>query len=602
MTAEIPVEILELPNRLRAIFTGKVAEAVSGTPEAREANFLSRALAAYAVHKLSGCSAEEAAESIVDGGSDGGIDAIFYAASNSTLFVVQSKYAATGRGEPDLGDVTKFKTGLENLLQGRFEIFRQNTAWQQRLPQLEIQLERTIQVHAILVYSGINLVSDDRLSLFEDLKQRFCSDEDNYLEFQSCNLTTVHDWLLGADIGLGVPQVELKLLKPGWVTNPYETVFGLLPLKDLAELYTQHGKQLVVANIRAYKGSTDVNTQIMATIQQDSHHFFYLNNGLTAYCERLKVHNCDRNNAEFKRITAYGLSIVNGAQTLGSVAEFFRQSLDSVPDGNVFIKVISLQKCEDDRAFAQSITRSTNFQNHIGLRDFVAQDEQQARIANQLLLSGVIYHYKDDVDTPAPDEANFTIHEATTASACLARSSDCDDFCARILADLDSLWSMDEIYTSEDLLRSRYSRVFRADRSARTVWRAVQTQRLVVRVMQDNGNASTGVRKAFFENARWLLLNVIFIKLHPERGNFVNLTVDEVNTVSQRTIEFAEELWTVCEAKGYVSRQSAMGGVEGFEQARHFRSIFSSAADCQQLRGALLAKLAQTPPTAPDSA
>ena len=253
MTAEIPVEILELPNRLRAIFTGKVAEAVSGKPEAREANFLSRALAAYAVHKLAGCSVEEAAKSIVDGGSDGGIDAIFYAASNATLFVVQSKYASTGRGEPDLGDVTKFKTGLENLLQGRFEIFSQNTAWNKRLPQLEVQLESAVQVRAILVYSGINLVSDDRLSLFEDLKRRFCSDEDSYVEFQSCNLTTVHDWLIGADMGLGVPKVALTLLKPGWVTKPYETVFGLLPLKDLADLYTQHGKQLVVANIRAYK-------------------------------------------------------------------------------------------------------------------------------------------------------------------------------------------------------------------------------------------------------------------------------------------------------------------------------------------------------------
>jgi hypothetical protein len=274
MTAEIPGEILELPNQLRVIFTGKVAEAASGKPEERETNFLSRALAAYAIHKLAGCSVEEAAESIVDGGRDGGIDAIFYAASNATIFVVQSKYASTGRGEPDLGDVTKFKAGLENLLQGKFEIFRQNTAWQKRLPEIEVQLKKAAQVRATLVYSRINLVSDDRLSLFEDLRQRFCSGVDNYLEFQSCNLTTVHDWLIGADMGLGVPQVELKLLKPGWVTKPYETVFGLLPLQDLADLYAQHGKQLVVANIRAYKGNTDVNAQILTTIQKEPHHFF----------------------------------------------------------------------------------------------------------------------------------------------------------------------------------------------------------------------------------------------------------------------------------------------------------------------------------------
>jgi hypothetical protein len=75
MMNEIPIEILELPNQLREKCTGKLMEAASGTPEARESNFLSRALAAYAVHKLAGCDLDEAAHAVVDGGGDGGIDA-----------------------------------------------------------------------------------------------------------------------------------------------------------------------------------------------------------------------------------------------------------------------------------------------------------------------------------------------------------------------------------------------------------------------------------------------------------------------------------------------------------------------------------------------
>src|SRR5262245_54046247 len=97
-----------------------------------------------------------------------------------------------------------------------------------------------------------------------------------------------------------------------------------------------------------------------------------------------------------------------------------------MPEGYVFLKVISLERCVDDREFAGRITRSTNFQNQIGLRDFVAMEEQQERIAKQLVLSGITYHYKDDMDTPAPDAANFTLKEATTASACLAQLVDCD--------------------------------------------------------------------------------------------------------------------------------------------------------------------------------
>ena len=52
------------------------------------------------------------------------------------------------------------------------------------------------------------------------------------------------------------------------------------------------------------------------------------------------------------------------------------------PQGFVFFKIISLERCNDDREFAERITRSTNFQNQIGLRDFVALDDQQETIAN----------------------------------------------------------------------------------------------------------------------------------------------------------------------------------------------------------------------------
>jgi AIPR protein len=584
MINETPIEILELPSQLTSMFVGKIPAAVTGDEAAKKSNFLSRALAAYAVHKLAGCSLNDAAGCVVDGGGDGGIDAIFYSATSATMFIVQSKYIIKGSGEPDLGDVTKFKTGLENVLQGNFEAFQTNQAWQKRLPEIRSQLERMIQVKPILVYSGINVVSEDRLLIFEDLKRRFADDDNSYIDLQICNLTRVHSWLVDTDGGLGIPEVELSLQQPGWLKKPYETVYGLLPLRDLADLYEQYGKKLIVANIRGYKGTTDVNAKILETIETEPEHFFYLNNGLTAYCDRLKVGNLDRGNTDSKKVTAFGLSIVNGAQTLGSIADFFKKNPESTVEGSVFIKIISLEKCLDDREFAADITRSTNFQNRINVQDFVSLDEQQERIANQLVLSEITYHYKDAADLPEPDESNFTMREAVTALACLVQKPDCDDFCARILANRASLWSMEE---EAGLKPSIYERVFGADRSARTVWRAVQTQRIVMQVMKDNGKAETGVRKAFFENARWVLLHVVFIRCQSQQGQVLGLTEAEVGNVQRCAVELAEQLWTVCEDQGYVSRGSD-------SQVRHFRSVFSSAADCEQLRHGLLQALKNT--------
>lgn len=592
MTVETPIEILHLPEKMNGLFAAHLPKVPAASAEETERNFLSRALAAYAIHKLGQASVEEAAASVVDGGGDGGIDAVHFSPTSQKLWLAQSKFIASGRGEPDLGDVTKFKTGLENLLQGNFDAFAHNAIWAAMIPKLEIYFKNTaLQVKPILVYSGIHLVSEDRRRLFEDLKRRFSADSD-YLEFHVCNLTTVHDWMTGADHGPGVEKIDLKLLRPGWVTDPFETVYGLLALKDLAAMGAEHGKRLIAANIRGFKGNTDVNGEIIKTAKSEAKSFFYLNNGLTAYCERLEVHNLDRGNADSKRITAHGFSIVNGAQTVGSVAEVFAMPPDPVPDGFVFMKVISLEKCEDDRAFAERITRSTNFQNQIGLRDFAAQYEQQEVIAKQLSLSGISYHYKSEADLPTPDAHNFTLEEATTACACLVQANDCD-FVARILANRHSLWSLEPVYPEQDGLRSRCERVFRPDRSARTVWRAVQAQRLLLRALQDSGRTSAGVRKAFFENARWLVLNVLFLRLRPEQADALNLTPEEEQQISIAATEISETLFGMCEAKGFVSRVSQGDGQPvTFESPRHFRSVFSAGGDCQILRSGLLAALA----------
>ena len=236
MTVERPYEITHVAPRLRADFTGRLPEPASGTPEEKEKNFLSRALAAFAVHKLSGCTLDEAAAAVVDGGGDGGIDAVHYAPTSNTLWLVQSKYMETGRGEPELGDASKFKNGIENLLQGKVDAFRENTSWVARLPDIAQYFNETaLCVKAVLVYSGINLVSDDRLRMFEDLKQRF-SPADDYFTFLPYGLASVHDWITGADEDVGVEEVQLDLLNPGWLREPYETVYGMVQLSDIAAL------------------------------------------------------------------------------------------------------------------------------------------------------------------------------------------------------------------------------------------------------------------------------------------------------------------------------------------------------------------------------
>ncbi|HEY4135531.1 MAG TPA: AIPR family protein [Alphaproteobacteria bacterium] len=594
-----PVEILALPPKLHALFDGHVPQKTNGDAEQLERDFLSRALSAFTAHRLGGASIADAAISVVDGGGDGGIDGVYFSPATNTLWLVQAKYIHAGLTEPDLGDVTKFNAGVEYLLAGNFKAFAANPHWVKILPQIETHLKNaSTRVRAVLCYSGLALISEDRKRLFEALKKKVSKDaDDDFFQFHSINLTTLNDWVTGGGEALGVDTVDLEIICPGLITKPHETIYGLVSLERLDALHRAHGKRLVAANLRGFKGRTDVNEEIQKTISEEADLFFYLNNGLTAYCDRLELNNLDRTNAEKKRITAKGFAIINGAQTLGSIVKCFDGAkADAKPTGFAFIKIISLEKCEDDRVFADRISRTANFQNHVGLKDFAGAYEFHEQVFRTLQPHKVDYHYKIDEDTPDNDQDNFNMEEALTACACLKNTNDCD-LVTRVAANRDSLRSLEMVFPAEELLRSRHEHVFPPNLSARSVWRAVQSQRIVLQVIQDTARASMGASKSFFGNARWVVLAAIFNRLKPEEGEALTLSAEEKAALAAAVTDYAEKLLAISVAKGFASYEVAPGGVQTLRSPRDFQSVFKTQGDCKILLDALKAEIWTTPNT-----
>lgn len=591
--ADRPVEMLALPPKLHELFDGLLEHKANGDAEQNERDFLSRALAAYSLHRIGGATLQEAAVGVVDGGGDGGIDGIYFSPVTNTLWLVQSKYVHSGMNEPELGEITKFKIGVENLLEGKFDAFATNPKITELRPRLEAVLgDAATQARAVLCYSALPLISDDRKHLFEALKAKLGKDqEDDYFRFQSVNLTTLNDWVTGADEGQGIESVELEIVRPGLVTTPHEIIYGLIALERLKALHEEYGAKLIRANIRGFKGSTEVNDDIQRTLTEEANLFHYLNNGLTAYCDRLELNNLDRAKAESKRVTAKGFAIINGAQTLGSIGKCVASPQEGAePSGHAFIKIVSLEKCEDDAAFAGRISRAANFQNHVGLRDFAAAYPLHEQMHLTLKPHGIGYHYRLDEDTPAPDEQNFTIEEALTACACLHTAQDCD-LLYRVAANRDSLRSLEMVFPAAEAVRTRHERVFPANLSARTVWRGVQAQRIVQKVMSDNAKASAGATKTFYTNARWVVLAAIFKKLHPEAGEALALSGEEQTAVSTAAVDYAEKLLAQAVGKGFASYYNAPGGLQVLTAPRDFQSVFKTQGDCQALFAALKAEI-----------
>ncbi|MGB8455803.1 MAG: AIPR family protein [Anaerocolumna sp.] len=146
----------------------------------------------------------------------------------------------------------------------------------------------------------------------------------------------------------------------------------------LAELYQKHKDLLFSANVRGFMGANKkdkdkvINAGIQNSARKQKNDFFVFNNGITALVHDYEV-DVDQNKTTGKLTKVRGLSIVNGAQTTGSLGSLDEKGIGNIYIGIRFIKCSNLQKIQD-------ITRFNNSQNIVIPSDFKANDPIQKRL------------------------------------------------------------------------------------------------------------------------------------------------------------------------------------------------------------------------------
>ncbi len=561
-----PIEIQGLKKTLHTLFDSKIPPLQIGTLENIEKNFLSKALAAFTIYKQTHCSIDAAADAIVDGGSDCGIDLIYFDPHFTILYLIQSKYCEKADAEPSLGEVSKFGNGVDYLLSSNWAQFSENQKIQARIPDISATLRNeSLKVIAILVYSSFNNLHPDRLAIFQTLMDRYNTDE--YLCFKHFNLVSIHDWIIGLDDGYLRDPINLIFQYPGSTNGNFKMIYGLVNINDLASIYRTCGADLVEANIRKYKGSTEVNKAIEFTLLHEPHLFHLFNNGITAYCSKWQPLPASRGNIEAQEIVIHDLNIVNGAQTLGIIGN----QRDLPTEGLIFLKLISLSYSEDEREFANKLTKFTNNQNHISAEDFVALDSEHARIHKTLNFHNIKYQYKDEKPIKTPRKNYFSYKEACRALACKHNN----DF-SLIRCIISNPRRVSSVSIGTEL--------FHKENSPRNIWRLVQIKRIVEKTMRQNSSTETGIRKDFFAYCRWLVLHIFYIILDIVDSEDLNLSDTEKNDVVQKCQEIAENMWNVLENKRFVTRDS----LNNYSASRTMRSIFSDINDCKTINNTVL--------------
>ncbi len=436
---------------------------ISSAPsDQKDTATLTRALAAFAIMHLADTTPDVAGASVTDGTGDNGIDAVFFDRNEKTLIVVQSKWHGDGRGSIERGDCQKFITGIRDLVDINFDRF--NSKLKMRSGEVEDAVfDAQTRILVVLIHTGQDPLAFEVSRDIDEFVQKM-NDPTDTVTLRVMDQRIVHGLIAQGAKGLPI-DLEVALSEWGLIKEPYSAVYGYVHAVDVAAWWDRFYPRLFAPNLRLFLGNTEVNNGILETIKNAPDKFWYYNNGITALCQEINKKPIGGTSREHGLFECEGVTVVNGAQTVGAISAAAASHSTQIMEAKVLIRFISLKDAPDN--FASLITQYTNTQNRIERRDFVALDPEQDRLKTELQLDGVDYVFKSG-DRVQPGRDGFDLPEASVALAC---SQSDVTLAVQAKREISKLW--------EDISKAPYKALFNQSLNGRRLWQLVQVLRKI---------------------------------------------------------------------------------------------------------------------------
>ncbi len=407
------LKVNQIKAKLRAMFESHLHLAdVSSSDAERDVKILTRCLAAFAIYSETGCSEKDAANAVWDGPDDNGIDAAYYDPSDSRVLFVQSKFIQKGAGEPAAADIGTFAKGVKDAIEQDLSLF--HLRLQGKLSDISVQLNTPgTRVCFLLVSTGASTLGKHGQARIDDLLNELNdNDPEPMASATVMGLQQVYGRLANDPLHDSV-VLDATILDWAYVGSPFPAYFGVIDGLTLKGWWVKHGKRVVSANIRHALGSTEVNNEIKTTASSSPERFWYFNNGITLIADEASKAPVSVASKSAGVFSLKGASVVNGAQTISSLARVTEDS--KLAEVRVPVRVILLKGAPE--GFGGDVTRTNNLQNRIEPRDFVAQDDEQKRLRQEMAIEGVEYQFVRS-EEPVASSSSCELVEVTTALAC----------------------------------------------------------------------------------------------------------------------------------------------------------------------------------------
>lgn len=239
-------------------------------------------------------------------------------------------------------------------------------------------------------YYASNLERDQRCEASLKVISRHLSDIYPNVDFQILCLDELAAlYKENQKVGESTPcDVTFKVAKDKgfFVDDDPKLFLALIKASVVVDWYSSHGEALFDQNIRSLLAKNRINEEMSRTIRDAPEHFKHFNNGVSAICDKLEV---DRSSREVK---VKGFSVVNGAQTVGTIhSERWNDRLSKV---KVLLRITEI---DGDKSIGPKITKSNNSQNAVLGPDFCSNDKIQQWLEARFNSQSPTEHFPDFV-------------------------------------------------------------------------------------------------------------------------------------------------------------------------------------------------------------
>jgi hypothetical protein len=342
-------------------------------------------------------------DAITDGADDKQIDAIVIDDDKQTIFIIQGKYISGGQV-----DAEPLREVLSSWLQLRDLVRLQtvaNAKLQRKLSEVAKAFEDEYEVcfELITTASLTNSAKKD-LETFQKQLAEISENEDFDAIISLVDeeeLGRRHDLALETDnpqINYTLNLADSKFMSVDIADT--KVIVAAVPLKEAVLIQGIKDGSLFQKNVRQSLGSSNaVNKKIRQTILGDKHKdFFFFHNGITAICNRLELND--------NKLKLYGLSVVNGCQSLNTI-QSCSETAKKLEDTFVLFRFYEIP--QRDRADLISI--NTNSQSAVKPRDLRSNDKRVLnlkRLFEQKYNQGYFITKRGETAPPEKDK-NFII-------------------------------------------------------------------------------------------------------------------------------------------------------------------------------------------------